>query len=164
LSYLFCSHRFHKIENYSIFELLKKKFLANFQKTIELFTQKIVTKLSKVLFGFRIRDQGSGIRKKPITDPPDPGVKKAQDPRSRSATLTPTMSLCTPSSWAAHCPVTCYTRGSPVAPLSLWTICRQEAELRRQVELEKLRQKQLEQQRQQEEQRRKLEEQRELAR
>jgi hypothetical protein len=44
----FCSHKFYKIENYFIFEMLKKKIWANFQRIIELFTQKIVTKLSKI--------------------------------------------------------------------------------------------------------------------
>jgi hypothetical protein len=48
LSYLFCSHKFHIIEHYFIFELLKKKIWANFQRIMELFTQKIVTKLSKI--------------------------------------------------------------------------------------------------------------------
>ncbi len=43
LSYLFCNHKFHKIVNYFIFEMLKKKIWANFQRIIELFTQKIVT-------------------------------------------------------------------------------------------------------------------------
>jgi hypothetical protein len=42
-------------------------------------------------FGSWIRDSGSGIQKKPIPDPgfriPDPGVKKARDPRSGAATL-----------------------------------------------------------------------------
>ncbi len=38
-----------------------------------LFTQKIVTKLSKIW----VWDPGLGFWKKPI---PDPGVKKAQDP------------------------------------------------------------------------------------
>jgi hypothetical protein len=60
--------------------VLKKKIWANFQRIIELFTQKIVNKLSKLW----IWDPRSGIRKKPI---PDPGVKKAQDPGSGSATL-----------------------------------------------------------------------------
>ncbi len=41
----FCSHKFHKIENYFIFKMLKKKNWANFQRIIEPFTQKIVTKL-----------------------------------------------------------------------------------------------------------------------
>jgi hypothetical protein len=60
--------------------VLKKKIWANFQRIIELFTQKIVTKLSKIW----IWDPGSGIQKKPI---PDPGVKKAPDPGSGPATL-----------------------------------------------------------------------------
>jgi hypothetical protein len=47
LSYLFCSHKFHKIVNYFIFEMLKKKIWANFQRFIELFTQKIVTNSQK---------------------------------------------------------------------------------------------------------------------
>ncbi len=50
LSYFFYSHKFHKIESYFIFEMLKKN------------------------------------RKKPIREP-DPGVKKAPDPGSGSATL-----------------------------------------------------------------------------
>ncbi len=50
--------------------MLKKKIWANFQRIIELFTQKIVTKLSKIW----VRDPGSEIR--------DPGVKKAPDPGS----------------------------------------------------------------------------------
>jgi hypothetical protein len=54
--------------NYFIFSMLKKKIWANFQRILELFTQKIVTKLSKIWVW-------------------DPGVKKATDPGSRSATL-----------------------------------------------------------------------------
>jgi hypothetical protein len=34
----FCSHKYHKIENYFIFELVKKKIWANLQRIIELFT------------------------------------------------------------------------------------------------------------------------------
>jgi hypothetical protein len=52
----------------------KKKVL----RIIELFTQKIVTKLSKIW----VWDPRSGIRKKPFPDP-DPGVKKAPDTGSR---------------------------------------------------------------------------------
>jgi hypothetical protein len=52
----FCSHKFHKIVNYFIFEMPKKKIWANFQRIIELFTQKIVTKLSKIW----VWDPGSG--------------------------------------------------------------------------------------------------------
>ncbi len=50
--------------------MLKKKICANFQRIIELFAQKIVTKLSKVW----VWDPGSG---KNLFRIPDPGVKKA---------------------------------------------------------------------------------------
>ncbi len=52
----FCSHKFHLIENYFIFEMLKKNIWANFQRIIKLFTQKIVTMLSKL----SVWDPGSG--------------------------------------------------------------------------------------------------------
>jgi hypothetical protein len=71
----FCSHKFHIIENYFIFEMLKKIMWASFQRIIELFTQKFVTNLSKIW----VWDPGSEIR--------DPGVKKAPDPGYGSATL-----------------------------------------------------------------------------
>jgi hypothetical protein len=54
----FRSHKFYKIENYLIFEMLKKKIWANFQRIIELFTQKIVTILSKIW----VWDWGSEIQ------------------------------------------------------------------------------------------------------
>ncbi len=79
-----CSHKF---ANYFSFEVLKKKIWANFQRIIELFTQKIVNKLSKIWVwdpGSGIRDPGSG---KNLFRIPDPGVKKAPDPGSGSATL-----------------------------------------------------------------------------
>jgi hypothetical protein len=60
--------------------VLKKKIWANFQRIIELFTQKIVFKFSKIWAW----DSRSGIQTKPI---PDPGVKKAPDSGSGSATL-----------------------------------------------------------------------------
>jgi hypothetical protein len=87
-----CSHKFHKIENYFSFEVLKKKILANFQRIIELFTLKIVTKLSKIW----VWDPGSGKNLFRIPDPgvkkaPDPGVKKAPDPGSA------TLHLCIPT-------------------------------------------------------------------
>jgi hypothetical protein len=56
---------------------------ANFQRIIELFTQKIVKKLLKIWswdHGSEIRDPGSG---KNLFRIPDPGVKKAPDPGSR---------------------------------------------------------------------------------
>jgi hypothetical protein len=55
--------------------MLKKKLWANFQRITELFTQKIVTKLSKNM------GLGAGIRKN-LSQIPDPGVKKASDPGS----------------------------------------------------------------------------------
>jgi hypothetical protein len=60
--------------------VLKKKFGANFQRNIELFTKKIVKKLIKIWSW----DSGSG---KNLFRIPDPGVKKAPDPGSGSATL-----------------------------------------------------------------------------
>ncbi len=74
----FWSHKFHINEHYFIFEMPKKNIWANFQRIIEFFTQKIVTKLSKIW----VWDPRSGIRKKPIPDPGSTG-QKAPDPRSR---------------------------------------------------------------------------------
>ncbi len=45
---LFCNNKFYNIVNYFVFEMLKKEIWANFQRIIELCTQKIVTKLSKI--------------------------------------------------------------------------------------------------------------------
>jgi hypothetical protein len=84
---IICSHKFLKTEYYFIFDMLKKKNWSNFPRIIEVFTQKIVTKPSKIWVwdpGFRIRDPGTG---KNLFRIPDPGVKKAPDPGSGSATL-----------------------------------------------------------------------------
>jgi hypothetical protein len=51
----------------------KKKIWANFQRFVEHFTKKIVTKTSKIL----VWERGSG---KNLFRIPDPGVKKAPDP------------------------------------------------------------------------------------
>jgi hypothetical protein len=83
-SHTFClSHKFHIIEYYVIFEKLKKKIWANFQRIVEVFTLKMFNMLSNIW----VWDPRSWIRKKPI---PDPGVKKAPDPGSGSATLIST--------------------------------------------------------------------------
>ncbi len=79
-----CSHKFHKIENYFSFEMLKKKNWANFRRIIALFTQKIVIKLSKIWvwdpgFGSGIPDPGSRIQ--------DPGSRGQKGTGSGSATL-----------------------------------------------------------------------------
>ncbi len=59
--------------------MLKKQIWANFQRILELFTQKIDTKLSKNMgVGSGIRDPGS--RKKPI---PDPRIQGSKRPRIR---------------------------------------------------------------------------------
>ncbi len=78
---IFCSHKFHKTEYYFIFDRLKKKIWPNFPRIIEVFTQKIVTKPSKIW----VWDPGSEIRiRKNLFRIPDPGVKKkAPDPGSR---------------------------------------------------------------------------------
>jgi hypothetical protein len=66
--------------------VLKKKKWANFLRNYRTFTKKIVTKLSKIW----VWDPRSRIRKKPI---PDPGVKKAPDLGSGSATLVISLDL-----------------------------------------------------------------------
>jgi hypothetical protein len=50
----FCSHKFHKIEYYLTFEMLKKIKLPNFQRIIEVFTQKLSPSSQK--YGFGIQD------------------------------------------------------------------------------------------------------------
>jgi hypothetical protein len=49
--------------------MVKKKIWANFQRIVEVFTQKIFNVLSKIM------GLGSGIRKKPIPDPGSRGQK-----------------------------------------------------------------------------------------
>jgi hypothetical protein len=82
-----CSHKFYKIVNYFSFEVLKKKIWANFQRILELFTKEIVKKLLNIWSwdpGSEIQDPGKTYSGSRI---PDPGVKKAPDPGSGSATL-----------------------------------------------------------------------------
>ena len=67
--------------------MLKKKIWANFQRIVNVFTQNIFNMLSNIWVwdpGSGIRDPGSG---KNLFRIPDPGVKKAPDPGSGSATL-----------------------------------------------------------------------------
>jgi hypothetical protein len=68
---ILCSHKFHKIYNYFSFEVLREKIWVNFLRILELFTQKVVTKLSKIW----LWDPRSGIRKKTIPDPGSRGQK-----------------------------------------------------------------------------------------
>ncbi len=93
----FCSHKFHKIENYFIFDMLNKKIWPNFPRIIEVFTQKIVTKPSKIWVwdpgsriqgskrhripdGSRIRIRNTGL----IHPPPPPHTNKPGRWRSPS--------------------------------------------------------------------------------
>jgi hypothetical protein len=77
--------KFNKIVNYFSFEVLKKKNLGQFSKNYRTFYQKNGQKaLQNMVLGSGIRDPGSG--KNPFRIP-DPGVKKAPDPGSGSATL-----------------------------------------------------------------------------
>jgi hypothetical protein len=61
------------MENYFTFEMLKKKIWDDFQRIIELFTQKIVTKLSKIW----VWDPGSRIQGSKRHRIPDPGSGSA---------------------------------------------------------------------------------------
>ncbi len=68
----FVATNFTKLKIILFLKCWRKKIWANFQRIIELFTQKIVTELSKIWFGI-----------------PEPVVKKTPDPGSGSATLLP---------------------------------------------------------------------------
>jgi hypothetical protein len=51
-----CSHKFHKKVHYFSFEVLKKKMWVNFQRIIELFTQKMSLSSKNMGLGSEIRD------------------------------------------------------------------------------------------------------------
>jgi hypothetical protein len=77
-----CNHKFHKIENFSGFEMVRKEVLTNFQRIIELLTQKIVTKLKNMGLRSGIRDpektfSGSRIQGSKRHRIPDPGSGSA---------------------------------------------------------------------------------------
>ena len=72
----FCSHKFHKTEYFYIFDKLNKKNWPNFPRIIEVFTQKIVTKPSKIW----VWDPGSG---KNLFRIPDPGSRGQKGTGSR---------------------------------------------------------------------------------
>ncbi len=73
--------------------MLKKKIWASFQRIIELFTQKFVTKLQKNM------GLGSGIRKKTYSGS---GSRGQKDPGSGSATLIVPMCGSTTHWWWRH--------------------------------------------------------------
>jgi hypothetical protein len=68
-------------------EMLKKRIWANFQRIIEVFTQKL--SLSSQKYGFWIWDPRSWIRKKPIPDPGSRGSKRHRIPDSNPHWLRP---------------------------------------------------------------------------
>ncbi len=78
LSYFFCSHKFHKIEYYVIFEMVKKKFGPISKELLKFLPKKFP--IFSQIYGFGIRYPGSG---KNLFWIPDPGVKKEPDPGSR---------------------------------------------------------------------------------
>ncbi len=60
----FCSHKFHIIENYFIFEMLTKKIWTNFQRIIEIFSKNCHQALKNMGLGSRgQKSSGSRIRK-----------------------------------------------------------------------------------------------------
>jgi len=75
--FVFCSHKYHKIENYFIFELAKKN-LVQLTKNYKNFPPKIVIKLSK--YGFRSGFRDPGSEKKPIFGFRIPGSKRHRIP------------------------------------------------------------------------------------
>ncbi len=91
----FLSHKFHKIKLFYFWNV-EEKNLGKFSKnySIELFTQKIVSKLSKIWVwdpGSEIRDSRVGIRKKPI---PDPGSRGQKGTGSRIRILNTVENYC----------------------------------------------------------------------
>jgi hypothetical protein len=73
---LFCSHKFHKIDYYVIFEMLKKKIWADFQRIVEVFPQKMFSMLSNIW----VWDPRSGIRKKTYSGSRIQGSKRPRIP------------------------------------------------------------------------------------
>ncbi len=59
---IFCCYKFHKIEHYLVFEILKEKIWANFQRIMNFLLKKLSLCSQKL-------GLGSGIRKKPIPNP-----------------------------------------------------------------------------------------------
>ncbi len=78
-----------------VLKFWRKKFGPIFWRIIELFTQKIVTKLSKIW----VRDPGS---EKNLFRIPDPGVKMAPDPGSGSTTLVPDQQNLSQGGWGRN--------------------------------------------------------------
>jgi hypothetical protein len=134
----FCSHKFHKIENYFIFEMLKEKIWANFQRIINFLSKKLT--LSSQKYGLGIRDPRSGIRtktysgsriqgsKRPRIPDPDPQHCKISWQSCRTASPPRTQTVC--SGWTALSrppPICCgcSSSGSPLPPQERKAVRRQ---------------------------------------
>jgi hypothetical protein len=86
---IFCCHKFPKIANYFIFKMPKIIIWANFQRIVELFTQIIAKKLSKIWVwdpGSEIRDSEKTYSRSRIQGSKRHRIPKP-DPGSGSATL-----------------------------------------------------------------------------
>jgi hypothetical protein len=79
LSYLFCSHKYHKTGNYFILELEKKKIEPIYKELYYFLPRKIFTKLSNMVSepGSELRDPEKTYS--PILDPGSRG-QKGSDP------------------------------------------------------------------------------------
>jgi hypothetical protein len=86
---IFCRHKFKKTEYFLFLICCRKKFGPIFQELLKFLPKKLSPSPQK--YGFGIRDPGSEIQDPEKTYSgsriPDPGVKKAPDPGSGSATL-----------------------------------------------------------------------------
>ncbi len=89
---IFCSHTILKTEHYFIFDMLKKIIWPNFKRIIEVFTQKIVTKPSKIWvwdpgseIGSRIGSRIQGSKRHRIPDPDPQHWRIYMDPDSNWA-------------------------------------------------------------------------------
>ncbi len=76
----FCIHKFHKIEYFFIFEMLKKKIWAIFKELLKFLP--ITFSLSSLKYGFGIRDWDPGSGKN-LFWIPDPGSRGQKDTGSR---------------------------------------------------------------------------------
>jgi hypothetical protein len=107
--YFFCSHKFHKIEYYVIFKMLKKKIWANFQRIVEVFTQKTFNMLSNIW----VWDPGSGIR--------DPGSGKTYSGSRIQGSKRHRIPDPDPQHWASLSQIRKGILGMGVVPISTGT-------------------------------------------
>jgi hypothetical protein len=84
----FCSHKFHKIENYFYFLNAEEKNLGQFSKNYRTFYPKVCHKALKNM-GLNTGSEIQDPEKKPIPDPESESrVKKAPEPGSATLEVT----------------------------------------------------------------------------